>query len=192
MAVSFIESPKKKKITKAIMDNAVQKFIEDTSFSIPIESKDGKATEVTFKSQVNGMLMKMYFDLVKSTSFVQQDGMLVIDLAMLGITTNTFMIEYLSTLPLPSLSTEDNSGGVQPDLERIAAYGIYFAVISEEYAMLYGRLMDEALKVCEMYIDQYQILAEISAQNTDVSKLMSDPQMLEILKSTLTGLAGGR
>lgn len=181
MTVDYTAIPKKKKLNRSVMDTAVQKYIEDQSYTITMHGNAEKTYDVTFRSFVPAVMLKAYMEDVHQNVLVQKDGMTVFDFGMLALITHVFMIQNLSTMPLPMMTDDD--GNEILDVAAVSAYGEYFLLNSEEYARYYKGLTKIVEKYAKNVMDQYGSFITGMLENINMTDLLGDPAIMNLIQT---------
>lgn len=176
--LSGVEAPAKKKVNYKALDKVVTEYINGNgSFKINIETSSKQPIEITFSTFVTPLLFKAYSNLVCQSCLTADDvtKAAIIDEGLLTLMTHWFVIDRLSTMPVPVMDDD------QVDMDKIAAYGTYFTRISDEYRRLVDSLLSSGWRACESLLEQFNALAS----DFDVNQFLANPEMMGTVQEML-------
>lgn len=180
MAIDFSAEPKKIKMSTKALDDAVQSYIDESSFKIQI----GENKAVTYRTLRTPLIVSAYLETAKEQCMKEEGGLAVVDVPALAVWTHLFMMIQLSNLTPPAT----NDGDI--DMVRVSAYGTYFLVVSEEYRTLFESLYNGALGALTDLASRYDAIAASMAKNMDMSKLFGGADIASTVADIYKNLQG--
>lgn len=190
MAMSAFEYPKKKKMSFKRIENAVDKYVDDNTFTIEIKDESGKDLAIEFKRFVSPIQLGSLLRQASTTSIIRdtESGGMIFDAPSLQLSVHNFLILVMSNLEAPTVV---ENGEASLDVDKLGVYGTYFRCVSEDYDTVFTNLYMECKKVIDAKLKNYErmmdsVLNSMTAE-TKTEAVPTDPS--EVFASILKTLS---
>lgn len=178
MAINYLDSPKKKKYNRTVIDTALQRFMDEKTFAIVLEGNNYKTYDVTFRGIVTPLVMEGYYEVLKTNALRSEAGATTVEPALLELATHTFIIQNLSSMPLPQINEGADS---LFDVPLIGMLGEYFRKVSPEYEELFSDLIKRGEEYCKTAAYNLERIVDMVLKDLDVSELLSNEAFTDVL-----------